>query len=130
MVAAAGVVVHEPCVGLGLQLSQAREPAPVERRSYHSCSAVPWNRSQTALWLGERGGIRWWAMPRASRPARKLAETHSGPLSLNAARTPIPTRANRRRACSRNRAATSPVGVPRTSSTMAHRVAVSTAVSW
>src|SRR5947208_882962 len=78
MVAAAGVVANEPRVGLGLECRRraARPPGrwrmvPNRRRwkagRQHSCRAVPWNRSHTALWFGLRAGIAWCASPTTAR---------------------------------------------------------------
>ena len=58
----------------------------------HSWRMVPWKRSQTALWLGERAGMRSWRSPLATRWARKPRATYSGPLSVKTARTQTPWR--------------------------------------
>jgi hypothetical protein len=42
----------------------------------HSWSIVPWNRSTTALWFGERAGIRTWVMDLVASAARKLVATY------------------------------------------------------
>lgn len=51
-----------------------------------------WKRSHTALWLGERAGMRSWRRALATRWARKSLATYSGPLSLKMARTRTPWR--------------------------------------
>ena len=43
---------------------------------------MPWNRSQTALWLGERAGMRTWRSPLAARASTKVPAMYSGPLSV------------------------------------------------
>jgi hypothetical protein len=59
VVATSGVVVLQPALELGAQVGQATKVLAVEGRPVELLEAVPWKRSQTALWLGERGGIRW-----------------------------------------------------------------------
>lgn len=44
----------------------------------HSCRVVPWKRSHTALWLGLRGGIRWWTTPNSARWSRNRRAMYSG----------------------------------------------------
>jgi len=57
-VGAAGVVVLQPAMELGAQVGQATKVL-VEGRPVELLEGVPWKRSQTALWMGDLGGIRW-----------------------------------------------------------------------
>ena len=56
----------------------------------HSWRMVPWKRSTTALWLGERGGMRTWGSPLAARAALKADTLYSGPLSREHGADPHP----------------------------------------
>ena len=53
-----GVVVDKPGIDLGAELPESIGWVPVNVGRQHSCNAVPWNRSHTALWFGDRGGVR------------------------------------------------------------------------
>src|SRR5207237_10883602 len=95
-VAASVLIADEPGVGRGLELATVLNRRRWKAGRQHSCKAVPWKRSHTALWLGERGGIRRWAMPLAARAARKPEATYSGPLSVSTVRMGTPSLRNRR----------------------------------
>jgi hypothetical protein len=47
----------------------------------HSWSVVPWNRSLTALWLGERAAIHMRRRSFTARACTKSPAMYSGPLS-------------------------------------------------
>ena len=59
VVAAPSVVGLEPALELGIKVGQAGEVLAVEGRPVELLEGGAWKRSQTALWLGDRGGIRW-----------------------------------------------------------------------
>jgi len=56
----------------------------------HSWMIVPWNRSQTALWLGERGGMRTWLSP-----SRRQVGLEAGSDRLGAVVAQDPSRRRR-----------------------------------
>lgn len=58
VVAAAVVVRDQPGVDGGLELAAAGEAPAVERGTPAFLEDGAWKRSTTALWFGERGGIR------------------------------------------------------------------------
>ena len=60
VVAPAVVVGDEPGVGLGLELADEVKRRRWKAGRQHSWRMVPWKRSHTELWLGDRGGIRTW----------------------------------------------------------------------
>jgi hypothetical protein len=79
VVGAAGVGVLEPALELGVEVGQASEVLAVEGGPGELLQAVPWKRSQTALWLGDLGGMRWWPMLRPPRWLVKARPVNSGP---------------------------------------------------
>lgn len=58
----------------------------------HSWRMVPWNRSHTVLWLGDRAGVRTWVSPLATTGEVNALAMYSGPLSVSTARTDRPMR--------------------------------------
>jgi hypothetical protein len=58
VVAPPGVVAVEPALELAVEVAELVEALTVERRPVELVQRDPWKRSQTALWLGDRGGVR------------------------------------------------------------------------
>jgi hypothetical protein len=81
MIAAAGVVGLQPALELGVEVSQASEVLAVEGRPVELLERGAWKRSQTALWLVDLGGIRWWRRARWAIAAVNWRPVNSGPLS-------------------------------------------------
>jgi hypothetical protein len=121
--------VRQPALELGAQVGQASEVLAVEGGPVELLDAVPWKRSQTALWLGERGGIRWCRRPRSAIAAVNWCPVNSGPLSVSTPVSSAPMPASRSPTWSTKAAASRADLSPATSLPIAERVAVSTAVS-
>ena len=66
VVATAGVVGLQPALEVGVEVGQAGDVLTVEGRPVELLEGGAWKRSQTGLWLGDRGGIRCWRRPRSA----------------------------------------------------------------
>lgn len=75
MVPPPGVVVVQPRVGFRLQLSEACEVTTMEGGPPALVEHDAVEASHTALWLGERGGVRWWTSLSLARCARRSTAT-------------------------------------------------------
>jgi hypothetical protein len=100
VVSASVVVGDQPGVGRGLELAAAQKRLRWKAGRQHSWRMLPWKRSTTALWLGERAGMRTSPVA-ASRPrpasqtstenppvskGRRLAEGPQRPSCFSASR--------------------------------------------